>query len=160
MTLNRQLKSTHYRQRGSSLLVSVVMLVVLTMLVVSAIQMSNVNLKTLGNAQVTNEAQEAALQGIEQVMGDIGNFYTPAAQNINIDVNSSGTTKSTYAVAMSAPVCEKMVAVAGYSADFADSAPKDTYWDVKAVATDGRTGASATVHQGVKVRMDSSATCP
>lgn len=139
------------RQQGSSLLLSLVMLVVLTLLVVSAIRMSNSNLKTVGNMQVKNEAVAAAQQAIEQqVMSDVSNFYTPVDQAIA----SNG-----YTGTISAPVCLKMVAIAGYSNDFADSAPKDTYWDVKAVVTDIRTGASATVHQGVKVRLDSTATC-
>ena len=55
---------------------------------------------------------------------------------------------------------EKLVAVDGYSVDFAESAPKDSYWDIKAVVTDTRTGAAATLHQGAKVRLDSTATCP
>lgn len=158
--MRSQTESARRKQWGSSLLVSLVMLVVLTLLVVSAIRMSNSNLKTVGNMQATNEAQEAALQAIEKVMGDVNNFYVPAAQTVTVDINNSGVASSSYTVTTSVPVCEKMVAVQGYSADFAESAPKDTYWDVKAVVTDSRTGASATVHQGVKVRMDSTATCP
>ena len=127
------------------------MLVVLTLLVVSAIRMSNANLKTVGNMQVKNEAVAAAQQAIEQqVMGNVSNFYTPVDQPITIN-GYTGT--------ISAPVCLKMVPVSGYSVDFAASAPKDTYWDIKAVVTDTRTGASATLHQGAKVRMDSTVTC-
>lgn len=158
--MRRQTESTRRKQWGSSLLVSLVMLVVLTLLVVSAIRMSNANLKTVGNTQATNEAQEAALQAIEQVIGDANNFYVPVAQTITIDINNSGALNSSYTVNTSAPVCENIFPVPGYSVDFADSAPKDTYWDITAVVTtDGRTGASATVHQGVRVRMDSTTTC-
>lgn len=157
--MSSQTKNALRKQGGSSLLVSLVMLVVLTLLVVSAIRMSNSNLKTVGNMQATNEAQEAAQQAIEKVMSDANNFYVPAAQTVIVDINNSGVSSSRYTATTSAPVCEKMVAVPGYSADFAESAPKDTYWDVKAVVTDSRTGASATIHQGVKVRMDSTATC-
>ena len=139
------------RQCGVSLLLSLIMLVVLTLLVVSAVRMSNSNLKTVGNMQFKNEAVAAAQQAIEQqVMGDVSNFYTPVDQPISVN----GYTGTIFA-----PVCLKIVLVSGYSADFAASAPKDTYWDIKAVVTDTRTGASATLHQGVKVRMDSTATC-
>ena len=48
----------------------------------------------------------------------------------------------------------------GYSVDFADSAPKDSYWDIAVQVTDTRTGATATAHQGVKVRLDATANCP
>ena len=147
----RYIGNTFWQQRGSSLLLSLVMLVVLTLLVVSAIRISNSNLKTVGNMQFKNEAVAAAQQAIEQqVLSDVGNFYTPVDQAISIN-GYTGT--------ISAPVCLKMVPVSGYSVDFAASAPRDTYWDIKAVVTDTRTGASSTVHQGVKIRMDSSATC-
>ena len=151
MRMKRPFISTVQRQHGSSLLLSLVMLVALTLLVVSAVRMSNSNLKTVGNMQFKNEAVAAAQQAIEQqVMGNVSNFYTPVDQPISIN-GYTGT--------ISAPVCLKMAPVPGYSVDFAASVPKDTYWDVKAVVTDTRTGASATVHQGVKVRMDSTATC-
>lgn len=145
------------KQRGATLLVSLIMLVALTLLVVSAIRMGNMNLKTVGNMQAKNEATAAAQQAIETIMGNLNNFYTPTAQTIRIDINNDGVVD--YTVNTSAPVCLKMVAAEGYSVDFAESAPKDTYWDIKAVATDSRTGVAVTLHQGAKVRMDSTATC-
>lgn len=139
------------QQRGVSLVLSLVMLVVITLLVVSAVRMSNTNLKSVGNMQVKNEAMAVAQQAIEnQVMSSVSNFYTPVDQAISIN-GYTGT--------ISAPVCLKMVPVSGYSVEFAASAPKDTYWDIRAIVTDTRTGASVTVHQGVKMRMDSSVTC-
>ena len=145
------------RQRGASLLLSLVMLVVLTLLVVSAIRMSNTNLKTVSNMQVKNEAIAASQQAIEQVMGSVDNFYTPIQQTIPVDINGDGV--ADYTVTTALPECINMVPVPGYSLDFAESVPKDTHWDIKATATDTRTGASATLHQGAKVRMDSTATC-
>jgi hypothetical protein len=149
--MKRTFVSAAQRQHGTSLLLSLVMLVVLTLLVISAIRMTNSNLRTVSNMQSKNEAVATAQQAIEQmVMGDVSHFYTPVDQAITIP-GYTGT--------VSAPVCLKMVAVPGYSLDFAASAPLDTYWDVKAVVTDTRTGASVTIHQGVKVRMDSTAVC-
>ena len=149
--MTRRLSSVVLKQTGSSLLLSLVMLVVLTLLVISAIRISNSNLRTVGNMQFKNEAVAAAQQAIElQVLGDSSNFYTPVDQVIAIN-GYTGT--------ISAPVCLKMVPVAGYSVDFAASVPKDTYWDIKAVVTDTRTGASSTVHQGVRIRMDASVNC-
>ena len=149
--MNRAIVIAVPRQHGISLLLSLVMLVVITLLVVSAVRMSNSNLKTVGNMQFKNEAVAAAQQAIEQqVMGNVSNFYMPVDQPILIN-GYTGT--------ISAPVCLKMVPVPGYSVDFAASAPKDIYWDIKAVVTDTRTGASATLHQGARVRLDSTATC-
>lgn len=150
-------RNAAYRQRGTSLLLSLVMLVVLTLLVVSAIRMSNTNLKTVGNMQVKNEAIAASQQAIEQVMSSVDNFYAPAQKTIPVDINGDGV--ADYTVTTSPPGCINMVPAPGYSVDFAASAPQDSYWDIKAVVTDTRTGASATLHQGARVRMDSTATC-
>lgn len=143
---------------GATLVVSLIMLVVLTLLAVTAIRMSNVNFRTIGNMQVRNEAVAAAQQAIEQVISNSANFTTPVAQQIGIDINNDGV--ADYTVNVSAPTCLKMVSVPGYSVDFAASAPQTAYWDIKAVVSDSRTGAKVTVHQGVKMVMDASATCP
>ena len=151
---------SHYdgKQRGATLLVGLVMLVVLTLLVVSAIRVSSTNLKVVGNMQVKSEAVAAAQQAIEGILSDVSNFYTPTARTTTVDINNDSI--ADYTVALSAPVCLKLVAVDGYSVDFAESAPKDSYWDIRAVVTDTRTGAAATLHQGAKVRLDATATCP
>lgn len=152
-----QLPDCGRKQRGAALLVGLVMLVVLTLLVVSSIRVSSTNLKVVGNMQVKNEAVAAAQQGIENILSNVANFYTPAAQTSTVDINNDGI--ADYTVNVDAPVCLKLVPVEGYSVEFAESAPKDSYWDIKAVVTDTRTGAAATVHQGAKVRLDSTATC-
>ncbi len=154
----RHFKRPLHTQTGISLLVGLVMLAVLTLLVVSAVRMSNSNLKIVGNQQARDEITAAAQQAIEQVMSSASNFYTPVAQTFNIDANNDGTPD--YTVQTTAPICLQTVPVEGYSEEFATSAPQDTHWDIAATATDPRTGATITIHQGVKVRMDSSAICP
>ncbi len=145
-------------QDGASLLVSLVMLVVLTLLAVSAIRLGNTNLKIVSNTQARNEATAAAQQAIEKVMGNLINFTVPAAQTVTVDINNDGV--ADYTVNTAAPVCLKIAAADGYSVDFKDSAPQDTYWDIQAVVIDNRTGTAVTLHQGARVRMDSTATCP
>ncbi|WER46412.1 PilX N-terminal domain-containing pilus assembly protein [Cupriavidus sp. WKF15] len=156
--MKRKLLARGNQHRGISLVVGLVMLIVLTLLVVSAVRMSNSSLRIVGNQQARAEASAAAQQAIEKVIGSAANFYTPAAQSFDIDINNDGI--ADYAVQTAAPACLQMVAADGYSYEFSQSAPQDTYWDVTAVATDKRgSGVTVTVHQGVKVRMDSTATC-
>jgi hypothetical protein len=50
--------------------------------------------------------------------------------------------------------------VAGYSASFAASAPRESFWDVRATALDPRTGATQVVHQGVRVTLTPGQVCP
>ena len=56
-------------QAGMTLVVSLIMLIVLTLLVVSAIRFGNINLKITGNAQTQAESAAAAQVAIEQVIG-------------------------------------------------------------------------------------------
>ncbi len=160
--MSRELPPIRYtssaRQRGAVLFMGLVLLVAMTLLAVSAIRVSNSSLKVVGNMQAQSEATAAAQQAIDGIMASVNNFYTPVASTATIDTNNDGSTD--YSVAVSAPVCLKMVAAEGYSAEFAASAPKDTYWDVQAVATATATGVSVTINQGVRVRLASTAVCP
>ena len=149
---------TRRRQHGATLLVGLIMLLVLKRLVVSGIRTSNANLKIVGNVQARDEAAAQAQQALEDVLSDVNNFYTPAQRTRSVDADGDGSAE--YSVVVSAPVCLKLVTVDGYSVEFADSAPKDSYWDVAVQVTDTRTGATATAHQGVKVRLDATANCP
>lgn len=143
-------------QRGVSLLVTLVMLVVMTLIVVSAIRAANANLKTTANLQLRQEAVQAVQTAVENILSDRSNFTAPANKTVNVTVDGGSTT---YQVNVTAPTCLLAVPVSGYSIDFAASAPSDSYWDVKATTTDASTGASATVHQGVKMRIDPTVTC-
>lgn len=147
---------TSTRQRGVSLLVTLVMLVVMTLLVVSAIRAGNANLKTTANLQVRQEAVQAAQTAIENILSDRANFTAPAQRTVNVAVDGAS---ATYAVTVAAPTCLLAVPVPGYSIEFQDSAPSDSFWDVRATTTDPGTGASATVQQGVKMRIDPTVTC-
>lgn len=145
------------RQSGAVLFMGLIMLVAMTLLAVSAIRMSNTNLRVASNMQVQAEATMAAQTAIDNLIGTLSNFYTPTASSASVDINNDGT--ADYTVAVSAPACLSLTAAEGYSVEFAASAPKDTYWNIQAVATDTRTGVSVTVNQGVRVRLSSSATC-
>jgi len=55
-------------QRGATLMIAMIFLVILTLIVVSSIKVTNVNTKVVGNMQVRKEAQSAAQEGIETVI--------------------------------------------------------------------------------------------
>lgn len=145
-------------QRGATLLVGLVMLVVLTLLVASALRSSTVNLRIAGNMQAKSEAAAAAQQAIEQAISSPAIFYAPAAQVVQVDINHDGA--ADYTVNIDPPTCLKMTPAAGYSALFAASAPQDSNWDIKSTVTDNRTGAKVVLHQGIKVRLAAGSLCP
>jgi len=59
------------KQKGATLLVGMIMLVVLTLLVVFAIRSGNTNLKIAGNMQAQTEVSAATQQAIERVIEQI-----------------------------------------------------------------------------------------
>jgi len=167
-------------QKGSTLLTALVMLVVLTLLVISAMNSSTVNLRIAGNMQIKEEAIAAAQQATEQIVSY--NFTSPTyvAPSSGIPVTIGGTT---YSVAVSQPVCNTTTPMMNNYINLPDAcltpAPPPTgmffgtgsgasthitagssvlpskcsiqTWDLGATVTDPRTGATAATHQGVAV---------
>lgn len=146
------------RQRGATLVVGLVMLVVLTLLVVSAIRSSNTSLRIVGNMQYQNEAKAATQQIIEQIISNIANFNAAPTTNqtFNVDINNDGT--NDYSIVVLPPACKSIASATGYS--YLTSPPKETYWDIQAIATDMTYGTTITMHQGVRVLLGVNATCP
>jgi Tfp pilus assembly protein PilX len=146
-------------QHGMTLVVGLIMLLVITLFVVSAIRLSTANLRTVGNMQARNEAAAASQRAIEDMMSSTAAFTTPASivpgTPVTVTVN-----KTDYSVARATPVCVKAVPVTGNSYNNSGLAMQDTYWDLQTTATNAKSGASVTTHQGVKVRLDASAICP
>lgn len=91
------------RQRGATLLIAMIFLVLMMLAVASAIKVTNVNTKVVGNMQIEKESEAAAQQAIETV---ISTDFTllPAQQTIPVDINNSGQTNE-YQVDVPAPVC-------------------------------------------------------
>jgi Tfp pilus assembly protein PilX len=171
-------------QSGATLLVSMIFLVVLTLMVVSAVKVTNVNTKLVGNMQTEKEANAAAMQEIEKT---ISTDFTamPVASTTTVDINKSGQTGSSYTVAVAAPVCTgiKPIKLSELDASQASDQPcyvsgasqntgiaggsgggnslcSNSNWDVNATATPGAGGVpSAPTHQGIAVRVTVGAAC-
>lgn len=174
------------KQHGSTLVVALIMLVVLTLLVVSAIRSSNTNLHIAGNMQMQDEAVAAAQQVVEQVISK--NFtITPASATVSVDINNDGTPD--YDVNVVKPICSGSVAIMNSSLDmtnandvpcFSSSTASNTgiiaasgtqaaggqswcfsqQWEVQAQASSrSGSGANSTLHQGVALRVPAGTTC-
>ncbi len=164
-------------QRGATLVIGMVMLILVTLFVLAAINMSTTNLQVMGNEQTRNEAISATQQVIEQVSSR--DFTTnPVAVTATVDVAGNGSTG--YAVAVAAPKCLNSVPVKlteldatnpndvpcfGSAASSAPGVPSgagsgnsfcsSTQWDISATTTDStnNTGTSVTLHQGIGKRI-------
>jgi len=174
-------------QRGATLLVALIMLVVLTLFALSAIKLSNTNLGIVGNMQARMEAQTVGQQAIEQVMSSAANFLTPVAQVINIDVNNDGT--ADYTANVDKPSCfstksltnADLIPASGtispsdktcissvqdpatgvyiQGAASAQSWCYDQKWELASTVTDNRTGAKVRQHQGAAMRVPAGTAC-
>lgn len=173
-------------QRGLTLIVSLIMLVVLTLIVVSAVRFGNINLRIAGNAQAEAEALAAAQVVLESAVAEID-----AATNINDIVARPAVAQSTggatYTVAITAPACTVTRTINNTELNEANPndkicfAPpgatpiidengnlvqaslncKDQVWEVQAsVANDSKSSVKLSVTQGVAVRVGPAVFCP
>jgi Tfp pilus assembly protein PilX len=87
------------RQQGATLITSLIMLIVLTLLVISAIRSSTTNLRIAGNMQMQAEAIAVAQLATEQFISN--NFTAPSfnsAVSIIADINNDGNRDFTASV--------------------------------------------------------------
>lgn len=136
-------------QRGAVLLVSLVILMIITLFVVSSANMSSTDLRVVGNFQRKMMMSQSVQQAIETVISSVNNFNTPVAQTLTVNGIS---------VAVGSPQCLNTQTASGYTA-VNNITLYDTNWAVSATATDVLTGATATINQGVRIRLPSNF-CP
>lgn len=159
-------------QRGATLIVGLIMLVLITLLVTSAFTISTSGLKSMGNMQVRDEAIAAGNKAIEQVLSSPFT-NAPTGEVINVDLNNDGTTD--YVVTFNTPTCVNASSIPSTSVapssislgptfNPATSTLYETVWDLDAnVADPNGSGAAVRMHQGVRVLLNQtqvSAVCP
>lgn len=172
-------------QSGITLVVSLIMLVVLTLLVVSAARFGIINLKISGNAQLEAEATAATQVAIEKTMElvvAVEKIDTIPAQP-ELVVSTGG---NTYKVNVKKPACvlTKNVPLTTLDHNSAIDRPcisnapqptqfdhngipipkptacKDQQWDIAANVADASSGANVTMLQGVSLRVPAQVQCP
>lgn len=153
------LPASPHVQRGATLVVGLIMLLLITLVVSSAFTLSGTNLKSVGNMQLRDEAIAAANIAVEQVIGS--SFTTaPTAESINVDINNDSATD--YVVSIATPVCiresEVISVVAGQESGLRSTLTTppskwNTVWSLDATVSDSASGASAHVRSGVRVLL-------
>jgi len=167
-----------YRQYGATLVTALVMLVVLTLLVLSAINASTTHLRVAGNMQVREEAVAAGQQAMEQV---ISNNFTINPVSSTIVVPIGGTS---YTANVPQPVCTcskpllnsdpnlPVDCLSGgkntntglvFSSGVVNTGTSWCYaqqWAVSASVIDARSGAKTTLHQGISLDVPAGTMCP
>ena len=173
------------RQSGITLVMSLIMLMVLTLLVVSAVRFGNINLKISGNAQTETEAAAATQVAIEQTVKQV----SAAAVTSSVPAQPSlavSTGGASYTVRVEQPICVIARNIKNVELDpsktddrlcFGSSdfdalvgsdgkllAPptscKGQQWDIAGTTADTATGAQVSMLQGVSVRVSAEVPCP
>jgi hypothetical protein len=178
------------RERGATLLVTLVLLVLIGLAAMVSYGSSARNVKIVGNMQMRGEAIAAAQQVIEQTISSSLFTRDPmavAADPKPVDIDGDGAPEYTVLL-QPAPACIRLrpirtmeldpgnpadlgclgSSVIATGADFgagaqADSICRETMWNVAAVVDDEATGARVALHQGVSIRIsaaDAANACP
>lgn len=172
------------QQKGVTLLVAMVMLVVLTLLVVYAIRSSNTNLIIAGNMQVQVEATAVGQQAVDTVIQDVKvdavniSTYVPAQLNVTVNDKSYSVTPTISTCLLEVPILNSQLSptnpndvpcfenpdqdaavTAAGNMTTRPSACNSQQWEVRAAVTDAVSGVSTSVVQGVSVRAPSTTTC-
>jgi Tfp pilus assembly protein PilX len=175
-------RSMPNRQRGMTLLVGLVMLVLLMLMAVSAFNLSRTNTAVTGNMQNKMEAINAAMQATEQTISstqfiDTPNNAVPGSCGVNrvcVDVNGDGN--SDVVVTLDPPCIKKIQVIKNANLDMTNpddaacalgvsqslgvagsatgnSLCANSVWEITANASDSVTQARSTVVTGVAVRV-------
>jgi Tfp pilus assembly protein PilX len=159
------------RQGGMTLLVAMIILVMITLLAVSAYRVSNTNLKVVGAMQGRQEGVSAAQAVIEQVLSSLQFTRAPAAvaaAHYGIDINGDST--EDFSVVLNpAPRCVRTAPVVIGTTPRPEDYPcvgsavlgkahlssycADPIWEITANTVDKLSAAKTTVRQGVAVRV-------
>ena len=158
-------------QSGLTLFVAMIILVMITLLVVSAFRVSNTNLKIVSSMQGRQEAVASANAALEQVMSSgffAANPEIVAATPIDVDINGDATPD--FSVTMAKPACLRTAPIvigtpptklqldcAGssrYPGAMTPSWCSNVIWELSATSTDRLTAAKTTVNQGVGMTVE------
>jgi Tfp pilus assembly protein PilX len=154
------IRSPRSSQRGSALIVALILLVVAALLGISAVQAGMMGTRVGRNAQLTQQAQLAAQQAIDTTLSNLATFTdaatAPATSTQAIDIDGDGT--ADFNVTLNRPACVAIANAKDYS--YLTNPPKDTTWVIRAVASEINGNTTAEVTQGIRVRLPTSAECP
>ena len=155
-------------ERGAALVIGLIMLVLITLMLITALNLGTTNYRAMTNMQFRSEAVSAANKAIEQV---ISTPFTaaPAAEAINVDIDNDADTD--YIVNVAVPQCLSSTPAFGSDpsslslpASMTASSTWNTVWDLDATAADtAQSGTNVRVRAGVRVLLseaEKAAVCP
>jgi hypothetical protein len=154
-------------QRGViTIFISMLMLLFITVMVLTAYSLSTTNLRAVGNVQARDEAIASANYVIEQTVGSgftaVGNDPNDAALvDFPVYINANETTPEyEYLVDLLAPRCVRQYRANTTTTssvtlpNMSSGAAFNTIWELDATATEAASNASVRVIHGIRILMD------
>jgi Tfp pilus assembly protein PilX len=162
-------------QRGVTLVIGLIMLVVITLIITTAFTLSHTNFKSVSNMQRRDEAIAAVNQAIERKIEATPFTSAPSGGTMTVDINNDGN--DDYIVTFDTPTCVRAYQAITTSlssvtlgSSMSSSSKWDTIWEINASVTESRSGiaitgsgVSARVREGIRVLLteaQKTAVCP
>ncbi len=165
------------RQKGATLLIGLIMLVLLTLMATTTFRLGKSNLQIVGNMQYRNETVRAAEEAIEAAISLPTSVSV--ASTANIDINADGT--ADVAVTITPTLVQAFVrrnsalnlldpgqvgcalgqaqAFGVVGAATGNSLCALTLYDLQVVATEAATNTSVELHQGISIQVPADSVC-
>jgi Tfp pilus assembly protein PilX len=150
-------------QNGSTLIVGVIVLMLITMTVISAFKISQSHTQAVANTQFKDEALAAANLVLEEAIS-LSDIQTLTASDGTIpvryiDINRDGV--NDLQVALAQPRCIRVEAsgssgedmLSGEESGVANTGQSYVLWEIQADVTDATTGANVSVIQGFRQQV-------
>ena len=165
------------RQRGATLVIGLIMLVLLTLMAVSSFNLGKSSLQIVGNMQYRSETLRAAEQAVETAISTPTALTVPS--NSSVDVNGDGVPDVTVGItpilvqayvlknnALNLNDANEVGCSLGTAQSFgvAGSATGNSLcaqvtYDLKAMSTEAATNTSVELHQGVALQVPADKVC-
>jgi len=150
------------RQRGAALVVSLIMLVLVTLVVITALNIGSSNFRAVSNTQFRDEAIAAAELAIREVISSDFTAAPGPQPGLEIDLNDDDVVD--YVVNIAEPQC--IYAAQASEADpsslslpgaMTEASTWNTVWELDATVTPANAGeATVRVRSGVRVLLEES----
>lgn len=165
------------REKGATLLIGLIMLVLLTLMAITSFNLGKSNLQIVGNMQFRNETVRAAEEAVEAAISLPSSVSIASASNV--DVNADGVAdvavtitptlvqayvKKNAALNLSDP--GQLGCTLGQAQSFGvvgaatgNSLCAATLYDLRVVAREAATNTTVELHQGVAVQVPADTVC-
>jgi len=165
------------RQKGATLIVGLIMLVLLTLMAITSFNLGKSNLQIVGNMQFRNETVRAAEEAVEAAISMPGSVTIASASSVDVNADGTADVAITITPALVQAYVKKNSALdltdpgqlgctLGQAQSFGvvgaatgNSLCAATLYDLKVVATEAVTNTSVELHQGVSIQVPADTVC-